>query len=122
MIGYVTVGTGNLARAATFYDALLGTIGAARYMESDRFIAWTVSPTTPAFSVALPFDGKPATVGNGVMVALATSSKEQVEALYKKALELGGKDEGAPGPRGPGFYAAYFRDLDGNKLNVCFMG
>ena len=121
MIGYVTVGTGNLARAATFYDALLGTIGAARYMESDRFIAWTVSPTTPAFSVALPFDGKPASVGNGGMVALVMDGRARVDALHAKALELGGTDEGAPGPRGDGFYAGYFRDLDGNKLNAfCF--
>jgi len=122
MIGYVTVGTGNLARAATFYDALLGTIGAARYMESDRFIAWTVSPTTPAFSVALPFDGKPATVGNGGMVALVMDGRARVDALHAKALELGGTDEGAPGPRGDGFYAGYFRDLDGNKLNAFFLG
>ena len=73
-------------------------------------------------SVIKPFDGKPATVGNGVMVALQAASKEQVGAVHKKALELGGKDEGAPGPRGAGFYAAYFRDLDGNKLNAFFLG
>ena len=72
------------------------------------------------FSMTL--DGKPATVGNGMMVALAASSKEQVDAIYKKALELGGTDEGKPGPRGGNFYAAYFRDLDGNKLNAFFMG
>jgi predicted lactoylglutathione lyase len=73
-------------------------------------------------SVIKPFDGKPATVGNGVMVSLAASSKAQVDALHRKALELGGKDEGAPGPRGDGFYAGYFRDLDGNKLNAFFLG
>jgi predicted lactoylglutathione lyase len=72
--------------------------------------------------VIKPFDKKPATVGNGVMVALAARSKEQVDAVHRKALELGGKDEGAPGPRGDGFYAGYFRDLDGNKLNAFFMG
>ena len=121
MIGYVTVGTGNLARAASFYDALLGTIGASRFMASDRFIAWSVSPTTPGFSVALPFDGNPASVGNGGMVALVMDGRAKVDALYAKALELGGTDEGAPGPRGDGFYAGYFRDLDGNKLNAfCF--
>ena len=122
MIGYVTVGTGDLTRAASFYDALLGTIGASRFMQSDRFIAWTVSPTTPAFSVALPFDGKPASVGNGGMVALVMESRARVDALHAKALELGGSDEGAPGPRGDGFYAGYFRDLDGNKLNAFCMG
>jgi catechol 2,3-dioxygenase-like lactoylglutathione lyase family enzyme len=122
MIGYVTLGTGNLARAASFYDALLGTIGASRFMQSDRFIAWTVSPTAPAFSVALPFDGNAATVGNGGMVALVMDSRARVDALHAKALELGGSDEGAPGPRGDGFYAGYFRDLDGNKLNAFCMG
>lgn len=122
MIGYVTLGTNDLARAARFYDALLGTIGASRYMESDRFVAWAVSPDTPAFGVALPYDGKPATVGNGVMVALAMDSRAKVDALHRKAIELGGTDEGAPGPRGDGFYAGYFRDLDGNKLNAFCLG
>ena len=122
MIGYVTFGTNDLARAGKFYDALLAVMGAKRTMEMETFIAWGTSPTTPMVSVIKPFDGKPATVGNGVMVALAASSKEQVNAVHKKALELGGKDEGAPGDRGPGFYAGYFRDLDGNKLNAFFMG
>jgi catechol 2,3-dioxygenase-like lactoylglutathione lyase family enzyme len=122
MIGYVTLGTQNLARAAAFYDALLSTIGASRYMESDRFIAWAVSPTTPSLAVALPFDGKPATVGNGTMVALVVDSRAKVDALHKKALELGATDEGPVGARGDGFYAGYFRDPDGNKLNAFCMG
>jgi catechol 2,3-dioxygenase-like lactoylglutathione lyase family enzyme len=122
MIGYATVGTNDIVRAAAFYDALLGTLGAKRWMESDRFIAWAVSPTKPALSVAKPYDGNAATVGNGTMVALVVDSKEKVDSLYRKAMELGGKDEGAPGPRGDGFYAGYFRDLDGNKLNAFFMG
>ena len=121
MIGYATLGTNNLARAAAFYDALLGTIGASRFMESDRFVAWAVSPSAPALSVALPFDGKPASVGNGVMVALIVDSHDKVDALHGKALALGGSDEGAPGSRGEGFYAGYFRDLDGNKLNAFCM-
>ena len=122
MIGYVTLGTNDLGRAARFYEALLATLGASRVMESDRVIAWTVSPTTPALGVALPFDGKPATVGNGTMVALLVDSRVKVDALHRKALELGGSDEGAPGPRGEGFYAGYFRDPDGNKLNAFCMG
>ena len=122
MIGYVTVGTNDLTRAAGFYDALLGEIGAKRAMEMETFIAWAVAPNTPMVSVIKPFDGKPATVGNGVMVALLVDSKAKVDALHKKALALGGKDEGAPGPRGDGFYAGYFRDLDGNKLNAFFVG
>jgi len=122
MIGYVTLGTNDLQRAAAFYDALLGTIGAKRAMEMERFIAWATAPNTPMLAVITPYDGKPATVGNGVMVALMVGSKEQVEAMHRKALELGGCDEGAPGPRGPGFYAGYFRDLDGNKLNAFCLG
>src|SRR5262245_31102177 len=122
MIGYTTVGTNDLQRAAKFYDALLAEFGAKRGMEMETFIAWASAPNTPMFAVIKPFDGKPATVGNGVMIALAASSKEQVNQIHKKALELGGKDEGAPGPRGQGFYAGYFRDLDGNKLNAFFMG
>ncbi|MGK3989328.1 VOC family protein [Sorangium sp. So ce136] len=121
MIGYVTLGTSDMERAARFYDALLGELGAKRLMAFEKMILWTVSPNKPALAVVLPFDGQPATVGNGVMVALAVDSPAKVDALHKKALELGGKDEGAPGPRGQGFYGGYFRDLDGNKLNFFTM-
>jgi catechol 2,3-dioxygenase-like lactoylglutathione lyase family enzyme len=122
MIGYVTLGTNNMATAASFYDALLAEVGAKRLMETDRFMFWGVDMGKPALTIVKPFDGKPATVGNGTMVALALDSRERVGALHRKALELGGKDEGAPGPRGDsGFYGAYFRDLDGNKLAAfCF--
>lgn len=122
MIGYITLGTNDIQRAAKFYDELLTVIGAGRFMEADTFIAWTTAPGQPGLSVIKPFDGNPATVGNGVMVALALDSKEKVDALYNKAIALGGADEGAPGQRGDGFYAAYFRDLDGNKLNGFYMG
>ncbi|MDD2759735.1 MAG: VOC family protein [Methylomonas sp.] len=123
MIGYVTLGTNDIARAAAFYDALLAELGAKRIMETDRFIAWGTAPNAPALSVIKPFDGKPASVGNGVMVALYAENKDKVQAVYEKALALGASDEGAPGPRGDsGFYAAYFRDLDGNKLNAFFIG
>lgn len=123
MIGYVTLGTNDIARAAKFYDALLAEVGAKRFMESDRFIAWAVRPDLPALAIITPFDGKVATVGNGVMVALAAGNRDQVNALCAKAIALGAKDEGKPGPRGDsGFYAGYFRDLDGNKLNFFCMG
>ncbi len=122
MIGYVMVGTNDIKRAGAFYDALLADLGAKRMMESESFIAWSASQAGAAFSVTQPYDKKPAAVGNGVMVALAVGSPERVQALHKKALELGAKDEGAPGPRGQGFYAGYFRDLDGNKLNFFHMG
>ncbi len=122
MIGYVTLGTRDLARAAAFYDALLGEVGAKRAMETDSFIVWGVGQGQPMLGVILPYDGKPATVGNGTMVALVVDAPAKVDALHKKALELGGTDEGAPGPRGGGFYGGYFRDLDGNKLNFFCMG
>ena len=123
MIGYVTVGTNQINKAAEFYDALFGSIGAARMMESDTFIAWGTGMKDPAFSVTRPYDGNPATVGNGIMIAIAMSSPDKVDAFHAKAMELGATDEGAPGPRGENFYAGYFRDLDGNKLNgFCMTG
>ena len=122
MIGYVTLGTNDLPRAAAFYDELLALLGAGRFMELEEgFIAWAVAPDKPAISVTKPYDGNPATVGNGMMVALAVDSKEMVHKIYDKAIELGGTDEGPAGPRGEVFYAGYFRDLDGNKLNVFCM-
>jgi catechol 2,3-dioxygenase-like lactoylglutathione lyase family enzyme len=123
MIGYVTLGTNRYEQAARFYDELFAQLGAARIFETDRFVAWGTGMASPAVSIAKPYDGKPATVGNGVMVALVVDSTDKVDAIHAKALELGGTDEGAPGPRGEGFYAAYFRDLDGNKLNAfCMTG
>ena len=120
MIGYVTIGTNDMAKAAAFYDALLGSIGAKRIWDQDRFKSWQAKPGTPAISVAEPFDGNPATVGNGVMVAIAGKNRAMVDAMHAKALALGGTDEGAPRLRGGVFYGAYFRDLDGNKL-CCFL-
>ena len=121
MIGYVTLGTNRFDDAANFYDALFGSIGAQRVFEAESFVAWSTGSTSPAVSIAKPFNKEPATVGNGVMVAVALREPAQVDALHAKALELGGEDEGAPGPRGSGFYAGYFRDLDGNKLNAFCM-
>lgn len=121
MIGYVTLGTNNFERAVKFYDELLATIGADRVFDSETFIAWSTGPKAPALSVSKPFDQQPATVGNGVMVALAFRTPEQVNEFYAKALQLGATDEGAPGPRTGIFYAGYFRDLDGNKLNAFCM-
>jgi predicted lactoylglutathione lyase len=119
MIGYVTLGTNDLKRAVAFYDELLALLGAGRFMEvEDVFVAWAVAPDKPGLSVTRPYNGQPATVGNGMMVALAVDSKELVHKVYDKAIALGGKDEGPAGPRGDQFYAGYFRDLDGNKLNV----
>ncbi|MDP2633325.1 MAG: VOC family protein [Pseudoalteromonas sp.] len=122
MIGYTMVGTNDLEKAVAFYDQLLAQLGAQRFLENDRFVAWSNGSEQPGFSVTVPHNNEAATPGNGTMIAIAASSPAQVDAFYAKAIELGASDEGAPGPREmPGFYAGYFRDLDGNKLNVfCF--
>ncbi|MBT8086159.1 MAG: VOC family protein [Woeseia sp.] len=117
MIGYTTVGTNDLAKAAAFYDALFKPLGGKRFMDFDTFIAWSVDPRKPGFAITHPHNGEAASVGNGVMIALAVDSPEKVDEMHKLALELGGTDEGQAGPRGETFYAGYFRDLDGNKLN-----
>jgi len=122
MIGYVCIGTNDLARAARFYDELAAVLGATRQGETERYIGWGRSPTDSLLLMIKPLDGKPANVGNGSMVSLLAESKAQVDAVYKKALALGGKDEGAAGARSPDFYAAYFRDLEGNKLAVYYSG
>jgi catechol 2,3-dioxygenase-like lactoylglutathione lyase family enzyme len=116
MIGYVCVGTNDLDRAVAFYGDLLELLGAKPFYRSERGVGWGITPDKPMFSVLKPFDGQPATVGNGVMVALSAADPDQVNALHARALSLGGRDEGAPGPRGGNFYSAYFRDLDGNKI------
>ena len=122
MIGYVTLGTNDLARAARFYDAIAAEIGVGRMMEFDTFIAWDEQGGGAGIGLTMPYDGNPASVGNGVMVALAAKDKDQVHKLYEIALSNGGTDEGAPGLRGEGFYAGYFRDPDGNKLNAFAIG
>lgn len=122
MIGYVTLGTNDLARASKFYDALLAEVGGKRMMESDRFVSWSTGEHSPGLGVIKPFDEKSASGGNGTMVALVVDSREKVDALYNKAMKLGAKDEGPPGLRWGNFYVGYFRDLDGNKLNAFCMG
>ena len=128
MIGYVTLGTNDLDKARAYYDALLGEIGATRKMEfaETGFTLYGTGSRAPGLAVTRPYDGQAATVGNGNMAALAMPSRELVDRMHARALELGGSDEGAPGlrtPEGPSaFYGAYFRDLDGNKLCVFRMG
>jgi len=126
MIGYVTLGTNDLPAAAAYYDALFDSIGVGRSMEEENyFIAWAPSIDTPGIAATIPFNKEPATIGNGVMVALFMKTPEKVDAFYNKAIELGGTDAGKPGfrPEGnnKGFYAGYFHDLDGNKLNAFCM-
>ena len=121
MIGYVTLGTNNREKACQFYDALLAELGVGRMMDNEQFVAWGDPKGGTGLSVTLPFDCRPASVGNGNIVALEARDSAQVDRLYEIALANGGTDEGAPGERFPGFYAGYFRDPDGNKLNAFVM-
>ncbi len=121
MIGYVTLGTNDLARAAKFYDAIAAEMGTSRMMDFETFIAWGTPGGAPGIGLTKPFDGNVASVGNGVMVALQAKDQAQVDRIYAIALANGGADEGPPGPRGDSFYGGYFRDPDGNKLNAFIM-
>jgi len=124
MIGYVTLGTNDLVRGAKFYDALSKEMDTPRMMDTETFIAWGKWDGPAGIGLTQPFDGNAQSVGNGVMVALQAKDKDQVHKLYEIALANGGTCEGKPGPRGDdGFYAGYFRDPDGNKLNAfCMTG
>ncbi len=128
MIGYATLGTNDLDTALTFYDALLATVGGKRLMQMPderKLTFYGAGADKPMLVIGKPYDGAVATAGNGTMVALAADSREQVDQIHAKAIELGGADEGGPGSRGPeqmGFYGAYFRDPDGNKLCAFKMG
>jgi catechol 2,3-dioxygenase-like lactoylglutathione lyase family enzyme len=121
MIGYVTLGTNDREKSAKFYDAVCGELGSGRMMENEQFIAWGKPGGGAGIGITRPFDGNAATVGNGVMVAFEAKDEAQVRRIHQIALANGGTDEGAPGPRGQGFYAGYFRDPDGNKLNAFVM-
>jgi len=124
MIAFTMLGTNDLPRASQFYDALLAELGGRRGLELEGVILYAGAEGTPFFGICKPWDGSPATVGNGVMVSLAADGPEAVARLHARALELGATDEGAPGPRsrtGFNFHAGYFRDSDGNKLNFFCM-
>ncbi len=122
MIGYVTVGTNDIKKATAFYDKICGELGMKRFMDLGTFILWSGSGRGAGFALASPYDGKPMSVGNGVMVAFTAKDKAHVDRVHALALSLGGSCEGPPGPRTDNFYAAYFRDPEGNKLNAFFMG
>ncbi|EDX83434.1 glyoxalase family protein [Synechococcus sp. PCC 7335] len=118
MIGYITLGTNNLERAERFYNVLLKELGATQTFKTGSSVSWGFGEKRPMLTITQPFDRKPASAGNGVMVALMAKSRYVVDSFHAKALALGGKDEGAPDFRGDDFYVGYFRDLDGNKLNI----
>jgi catechol 2,3-dioxygenase-like lactoylglutathione lyase family enzyme len=127
MFSYIALGTKDLDRSVCFYDAALAPLGHRRiaYYDPDgRSAAWGLDDPGPHLWLTQPFDGNPASVGNGTMVSLIAETRAAVDAFHAAALTHGGTDEGAPGLRpqyGPSFYAAYVRDPDGNKLNaVCY--
>ena len=120
MIGYAMLGSNDLDRSFAFYDALLATVGGKRVMDLGGRGALYAGPDGgPMLGIVEPWNKEPATNGNGTMIALVTKNASEVEKVHAKALELGATCDGPPGPRGPeafGFYGAYFRDPDGNKL------
>lgn len=122
---YLTLGTNDLARAARFYDAALAPLGLVRRATKDSEIGYGLAADRrPRLWITRPFDGQPATIGNGSMPALIAPDQAAVRAFHAAALAHGGSDEGAPGlrPFGPAFYAAYVRDPDGNKLSAVHEG
>jgi predicted lactoylglutathione lyase len=122
MIAYTTIGTADIEKAKAFYLAVLEEIGGSVIMDTGRLAAIGTAAGGAMLAVCTPYNEEAATPGNGNMVSIAPGSKELVDTLYAKALELGASDEGAPGQRMDGFYGAYFRDLDGNKICFCQFG
>jgi catechol 2,3-dioxygenase-like lactoylglutathione lyase family enzyme len=116
MLSYCTVGSNKLEKAKAFYDALLGSAGITPLFEHPSGGRIYGRDMSLCFGVLGPYDGKPATIGNGSMFAFRFDTPQEVDAFHAKALALGGSDEGAPGDRAPKMYFSYFRDLDGNKL------
>jgi catechol 2,3-dioxygenase-like lactoylglutathione lyase family enzyme len=121
MIGYATIGTNDLDRARSFYDPVIEALGGQRTMAFDRMQFYGGVGQT-MLAVCRPADGGEATAGNGSMFGLPAASREAADAAYAAAIAAGGKCEGPPGQRMDGFYGAYFRDLDGNKLCAFYSG
>lgn len=122
MIGYITLGTNDVARAKAFYGPLLEMIGMTlnpAFSSDDHLTFYMQAKGRGAMlAIGRPWDKNPATFGNGTMVALAAPDRATVDKVHAAALKAGAKDEGAPGERGAPFYGAYFRDHDGNKLCI----
>ena len=118
MLGYVTVGVSDMERACDFYGALLEQVGGKQLFGQDRIKFYGTGPGSPMLAICIPYDQNDPAPGNGNMIAIPGGSREGVDKLYQKAIQLGASDEGGPGERLPVFYGAYVRDLDGNKL--CF--
>ena len=119
VISHVSLGTNDYAKAKAFYDAVLATLGIRCVMDFPGGAGYGLE--FPEFWIQSPHDGKTADAGNGTHVCFNAQTMEQVQAFHAKALQLGGKDEGAPGFRKeytPEYYAAFVRDLDGNKVEA----
>jgi catechol 2,3-dioxygenase-like lactoylglutathione lyase family enzyme len=118
ILSHVTLGVRSIATAAAFYDAVLGELGLARGKTGEGFAGW--GPAHEAsFFITLPFDGQPATPGNGVSVSFQAPSRDAVDRFWNRAIALGAGDDGKPGLRPHyhrDYYAAYVRDPDGNKV------
>ncbi len=123
MIGYVTIGTRDMEKAKAFWSGLLEPLGAKVLMDLGRIAFVGEGFGKPMLAVCTPHDTtRPASPGNGNMVAFPAGSRENVDVLYARALKLGATDDGAPGARMPTFYGGYFRDPDGNKAVFFHMG
>lgn len=122
MIGYITIGTSDMERAKAFWGELMSSEGATVFADMGRIAFIGEGFNKPMIAVCIPHDEGDPSPGNGNMIGLALDSREKVDALYAKAIELGGSDEGEPGERAPTFYGAYFRDPDGNKAVFYKMG
>lgn len=121
MIAYTMVGTKDLEKAQRLYDPLFAEMGWDVCWKDDSCVSYGKEDDLdfPRFFVNYPFNGQAASVGNGTMTAFQLAAPKQVDKLHEIAMTNGGSDEGAPGYRpqyGEGFYAAYVRDRDGNKL------
>lgn len=122
MIAYSTIGTADIEKSKAFYLAVLADMGGSILMDIGRLAAFGTANGGAMLAVCTPYNGEAPSPGNGNMVSIAPGSKELVDKLYAKAIELGATDEGAPGPRMDGFYGGYIRDLDGNKICFCNFG
>jgi catechol 2,3-dioxygenase-like lactoylglutathione lyase family enzyme len=118
MVGYTTIGVSDMDRAVAFYDALLAEIGAKQLFGMDRIKFYGTAMDQGKLAICIPYDEQAPACGNGNMIAIDAGSRQKVDDLYAKAIELGASDEGPPGERMPVFYGGYVRDPDGNKL--CF--
>lgn len=122
MIISLCFGTNDLEKAGKFYDAITAELGCARTNQTDKSIFWANPGVGIGFAVTTPYDGNAAHFGNGVMATIGAKDRDQVDRVHAAAMANGGKDEGAPGERANGYYCAYWRDPDGNKMNAVALG